>query len=35
MYEMEDYHLKLCGGNRIFISKLRAGNNKLPIIAGR
>ena len=34
-YGIEDYLVKLCKNNRIYISKLRAGNNKLPIITGR
>lgn len=32
---IEDYLLKLEKGDRIIMTKLRAGNNKLPVITGR
>lgn len=35
VYGIEEYLLKLKKSNRILVSKLRASNNKLPIIVGR
>ena len=35
VYVMEEYLVKLSMKNRIMLSKLRACNNKLPIIEGR
>ncbi len=35
VYGIEDYLVKLLKMNRIYITKMRAGNNKLPLSTGR